>query len=69
MKFLLTIQICSVIMQQCTPPLEMGLYNSHYDCATAGFIRGMSTIRELGEEYVNEKHMLVNFSCVKQETT
>ena len=69
MKFLLTIQICSVIMQQCTPPLEMGLYNSHYDCATAGFIRGMSTIRELGEDYVNEKHMLVNFSCTKQETT
>jgi len=69
MKFLLTIQICSAIMQQCTPPLEMGLYNSHYDCATAGFIRGMGTIRELGEEYVNEKHMLVNFSCTKQETT
>lgn len=67
MKFLLTIQICSAIMQQCTAPLEVGMYKSHYDCATAGFIKGMAVIRELGEEYVNEKHMLMNFSCSEQE--
>ena len=66
MKFLLTIQICSALMQQCTPPIEMGIYNSHYDCATAGFIKGISTIRELGEDYVNEKRMLMNFSCKPQ---
>ena len=53
-------------MQQCTPPIEMGIYNSHYDCATAGFIKGISTIRELGEEYTNEKRMLMNFSCKPQ---
>ena len=69
MKFLLTIKICSAIMQQCTPPLEMGLYNSHYDCATAGFIQGLGGLREFGKEYVNENRMLVNFSCAKQETT
>jgi len=67
MKFLLTIQICSALMQQCTPPIEMGIYNSHYDCATAGFIKGISTIRELGEEYTNEKRMLMNFSCTPLE--
>ena len=54
-------------MQQCTAPLEVGMYRSHYDCATAGFIKGMAVIRELGEEYVNEKHMLMNFSCSEQE--
>ena len=69
MKFLLVIQICSVIAQQCTQPVEVGRYKDHYDCATAGFIRGMGTLREFGEEYVNENHMLVNFSCAKQETT
>ena len=68
MKFLLTIQICSALMQQCTPPIEMGIYNSHYDCATAGFIKGISTIRELGEDYVNEKRMLMNFSCKPQSS-
>ena len=56
-------------MQQCTEPKEMGLYKSHYDCATAGFIKGMTAIRELGEEYVNEKKMIMNFSCRSQEST
>jgi hypothetical protein len=69
MKFLLTIQICSAIMGQCTPPLEVGMYNSHYDCATAGFIKGMGVIREFGEDYTNENRMLMNFACTPQETT
>ena len=69
MKFLLTIQICSAIMSQCTQPVEMGTYNSHYDCATAGFLKGMTALRELGQDYVNEKKMLMNFSCRSQETT
>ena len=54
-------------MQQCSPPTEMGLYNSHYDCATAGFIRGMGVIREFGEEYTNENRMLMNFACTPLE--
>jgi hypothetical protein len=69
MKFLLVIQICSVITQQCTQPVEIGRYKDHYDCATAGFIKGITALRELGEEYVNEKRMLMKFSCRSQETT
>ena len=68
MKFLLTIQICSALMQQCTPPLDVGVYKSHYDCATAGFIKGMGVLRELGEEYTNENRMLMNFSCTPQSS-
>ena len=56
-------------MAQCTQPVEMGTYKSHYDCATAGFLKGMTALRELGEEYVNEKRMLMNFACKSQETT
>lgn len=47
----------------------MGTYNSHYDCATAGFIQGLSGLREFGKEYVDENRMLVNFSCTPLETT
>lgn len=54
-------------MQNCTPPIEVGSYKSHYDCATAGFIKGIGVLRELGEEYVNEKNMLMNFSCTPIE--
>ena len=69
MKFLLTIQICSAIMAQCTQPVEMGTYNSHYDCATAGFINAMGTMREIGVEEVNNNKLLFNFSCKEQEST
>ena len=57
MKFLLVIQICSVITQQCTQPVEMGMYKDHYDCATAGFINAMSAIREIGVEEVKSKQI------------
>jgi len=63
MKFLLVIQICSAILQQCTEPLQMNTYQSHYDCATAGFLKGITVLRELGIEYSNENKMIMNFSC------
>jgi len=68
MKFLLVIQICSIVLQECTQPINIyPLYNSHYDCATAGFLKGITVIRELGVEYSNENKMVMNFSC--QELT
>ena len=67
MKFLLVIQICSTVLLQCTEPIQMNTYNSHYDCATAGFLKGITVIRELGVEYSNENKMVMNFSC--QELT
>jgi len=64
MRFLLIVQICSVITQQCTDPVEFyPTYNTHYDCATAGFIKGMSFLREIGPEEVNSQKLIVNFSC------
>jgi len=68
MKFLLVIQICSIIAQQCTPPVDMGRYKDHFDCATAGFINAMGAIREIGPEEVNKNKLLVNFSCKEQES-
>ena len=64
MKFLLIIQICSVLSQQCTNPINIyPMYNSHYDCATGGFLRGITIMREMGEKEVNENKMLMNFTC------
>ena len=68
MKFLLVIQICSVIAQQCTQPVEVGRYKDHYDCATAGFINAIGTMREIGVEEVNNNKLLFNFYCKEQET-
>ena len=68
MKFLLVIQICSIVAQQCTGSYEIGRYKDHYDCATAGFINAMGAIREIGVEEVNKNKLLVNFSCKEQES-
>ena len=68
MKFLLVIQICSIIEQQCTGSYEIGRYKNHYDCATAGFINAMGTMREIGVEEVNNNKLLFNFSCKEQES-
>jgi hypothetical protein len=68
MKFLLVLQICSVISQQCTQPVEIGRYKDHFDCATAGFINAMGAIREIGVEEVNQNKLLVNFYCKEQES-
>ena len=56
MKFLLVLQICSVIAQQCTQPVEIG------------FLNAMGAIREIGVEEVNKNKLLVNFSCKEQES-
>ena len=68
MKFLLIIQICSIVTQQCTGSYEIGRYKDHYDCATAGFLNAMGAIREIGVEEVNKNKLLVNFSCKEQES-
>ena len=67
MKFVLVLQICSAISQQCTEPVQIGRYKDHFDCATAGFINAIGAIREIGSEEVNKNKLLVNFSCKEQE--
>ena len=69
MKFLLTIQICSVLMQECTEPIKVyPLYNSYYDCSTGGFLRGLTLLRQMGLQDINSKRILLNFTCTEQPT-
>ncbi len=67
MKFLLIIQICSTLMQECTQPIKVyPLYNSYYDCSTGGYLRGLTILRELGPQDINSKRILLNFTCTEQ---
>ena len=57
------------MLQQCTEPLKIyPMYDSHYDCATGGFIRGLTALREIGQEEVDKSRIFVNFSCQKQDS-
>ena len=64
MKFLLVIQICSLVNAQCIPPQKIyPMYSSHYDCSTGGYLRSLTIIRELGINEVNKSKIYVNFMC------
>ena len=64
MKFTLIITICSQMYATCLPPLEQDyLYDSHFDCATVGYLRSFDALNKLGADRVNNERIVVNFKC------
>ena len=69
MKFLLVMQICSAINLQCLPDVVIGGYDSHYDCATVGYLNAMGLTREVGEHIVNRDRITIKFECKPVRST
>jgi len=64
MKFMLVLQICSSIYQQCSEPMPNNIpYDSYYDCSTAGYLNALTINQSLGLEEVNKGKIMVNFRC------
>ena len=63
MKFLLIMQVCSALHMSCMNPTEAGMYNTHFDCATVGYLNAMGLMRELGPDEVNRSQITVQFKC------
>ena len=63
MKFLLIMQVCSTIHLACMEEMTMGIYKTHFDCATAGYLNAMGLMRELGEDEVNRIKITIQFKC------
>ena len=63
MKFLLIMQVCSTIHLACMEEMTMGIYKTHFDCATAGYLNAMGFMRELGEDEVNRNKITIQFKC------
>ena len=63
MKFLLIMQVCSTIHLACMEEMTMGIYKTHFDCATAGYLNAMGLMRELGEDEVNRNKITIQFNC------
>ena len=53
MKFLLIMQVCSAMQMSCMDPMEAGMYKTHFDCATAGYLNAIGMTRELGQTVVD----------------
>tara|TARA_R100001126_G_scaffold76524_1_gene45386 strand:+ start:155 stop:313 length:159 start_codon:yes stop_codon:yes gene_type:complete len=43
--------------------MTMGIYKTHFDCATAGYLNAMGLMRELGEDEVNRNKITIQFKC------
>ena len=63
MKFLLIMQVCSAMSMSCMDRMEAGLYKTHFDCATAGYLNAMSLTREVGPMIVDRDRITVKFEC------
>lgn len=70
LKFLLIIQICSIVQQQCSEPVAIyPTHDSHYDCATAGYLHSLNTLHNLGSTTVNDNQVVIKLSCEPQHST
>ena len=63
MKFLLIMQVCSALHMSCMDSMEAGIYKTHFDCATAGYLNAIGLTREVGEDVSNRDRITIKFEC------
>ena len=48
----------------CLPPVTNDVfYDSHFDCATAGYLNAIGMMRDIGVEQTNEQKIVISFKC------
>ena len=63
MKFLLIMQVCSALHMSCMDTMEVGIYKTHFDCATAGYLNAIGLTREIEEKVVKRDRITIKFEC------
>ena len=63
MKFLLIMQVCSAMQMSCMDRMDAGMYKTHFDCATAGYLNAIGLTREVGQTIVDRDRITVKFEC------
>ena len=56
-------QVCSALHMSCMDPMEVGMYKTHFDCATAGYLNAIGLTREIEERVVNRDRITIKFEC------
>ena len=63
-KFALTITFCSALYNQCLQPITISdIYDTHRDCAIAGYNKTLKVFKALPSEPVNRDLVYGKFSC------
>lgn len=64
MQFILIIQICSAALGICQEKqTNPKLFDSFYSCVTTGFSVANDITHNMGELFVNDNKILINFMC------
>ena len=70
MKFILILQICSVLGGSCLPPIsDPEIYSSWLKCGKAGFEQGLNVINSLESEDIEESRIYIKFTCQEVESS
>jgi len=49
--------------------MDAGIYKTHFDCATAGYLNAMGLTREVGQTIVDRDRITVKFECKPVSST
>ena len=64
MKFVLILYICSMTSGQCPGSSYMPYeFNSHLDCALAGYQLSYKNLKEFDKDLVNKERLAIKFEC------
>ena len=70
MKFILVLYLCSMLNGKCIEPQIPGYqFESHYDCALAGYVMSQQSLKMLSEdeyyglERINKEKLAIRFEC------
>ena len=68
LKFVLLISVCSSLDGSCLYPFKADkLFNTHYDCAVAGYQHSQTLLRSFGKDRVNKSKVIISFKCKSME--
>ena len=56
-------QVCSALHMSCMDTMEVGMYNTHFDCASACYLNAIGLTREIEERVVNRDRITIKFEC------
>jgi len=66
-KFILIMQLCSIISNTCQEPYRPAIqFGTFYDCGISGYSIASSKIKEMDRELVEKDKLYIRFGCVEK---
>lgn len=66
MKFVLIMYICSVVANQCGDGIKDPIaYDTHKDCAIAGYTKSLEVLSEMDDDSINKNKLFFSFTCTQ----